>query len=97
MSHYPIGKESIQKGAMLYMQRRPAPPLDTAIDAIWVCRNTPRPRALERILPSGAAQLVVNLKKDQARSYAIERSGLVCRESPGPTRFRILSRQMASG
>ena len=32
-------------------------------------QNDPRPHALERILPTGAAQLIVNLKEDQTRLY----------------------------
>ena len=38
-----------------------------------MCRNEPGPQALERILPSGAAQLIVNLKEDQTRLYDPER------------------------
>jgi hypothetical protein len=68
---------------MLHVQRRPAPPLDAAVDAIWLCRNTPRPRALERVLPFGAAQLIVNLTEDRTRVYTMEPSGPVCRDSPG--------------
>lgn len=54
---------------MLYRQRVPAPPLNTLIESIWVCRNEPQPYALERILPTGAPQLIVNLKEDQTRLY----------------------------
>jgi len=48
---------------MLYLHRVPAPPLDAFIASIWFCQNEPRPFALERVLPSGAAQLIVNLKE----------------------------------
>ena len=44
-------------------------PLDSFVESIWVCQNDPRPHALERILPTGAAQLIVNLKEDQTRLY----------------------------
>lgn len=54
---------------MLYLARRPAPPLDAHIDAIWLFRCAPRPFALERVLPNGGAQLVVNLKEDETRTY----------------------------
>jgi AraC-like DNA-binding protein len=67
---------------MLYLDRIPAPPLDTFVASIWYCENDPRPLALERVLPSGAAGLVVNLKEDQTRLYRPE-SGYSCETSPG--------------
>jgi AraC-like DNA-binding protein len=54
---------------MPYRHRVPRPPLDACIESIWVYRNDPQPHALERILPSGAAQLIVNLKEDETRLY----------------------------
>src|SRR5262245_52592732 len=36
---------------------------------IWLCQNDPRPHALERILPTGVAQLIVNLGEDRVRRY----------------------------
>jgi AraC-like DNA-binding protein len=54
---------------MRYRHRVPKPPLDSFIEWIWVYQNDPRPHALERILPTGAAQLIVNLKEDQTRLY----------------------------
>jgi AraC-like DNA-binding protein len=54
---------------MRYCHRVPSPPLDAFIDSIWVYQNNPGSRALERILPTGAAQLIVNLKEDQTRLY----------------------------
>ena len=47
---------------MLYRHRAPRPPLDQFVEAIWLFENQPQPLALERILPTGAAQLIVNLK-----------------------------------
>lgn len=61
---------------MLYLDRVPAPPLDRFISSIWFCRNDPRPFGLERVLPSGAAQIIVNLKEDRSRAYCPE-SGAV--------------------
>jgi AraC-like DNA-binding protein len=55
-----------------YRSRRPRPPLDSFVAAIWLCRTDPRPHALERVLPTGAAQLIVNLKEDQTRLYDAE-------------------------
>ena len=54
---------------MRYRHRPPRPPLDSFIESIWVYQNDPRPHTLERILPTGAAQLIVNLKEDQTRLY----------------------------
>jgi AraC-like DNA-binding protein len=54
---------------MLYLDRVPSPPLDRFISSIWFCQSQPRPFALERVLPNGAAQLIVNLKEDRTRTY----------------------------
>lgn len=58
---------------MPYRHRVPPPPLDAFIESIWVYQNDPQPHVLERILPNGAAQLVVNLKEDETRLYDPER------------------------
>jgi len=57
---------------MLYISRLPSPPLDRFIAAIWFCESQPRPFALERVLPSGTAQLIVNLEEDRTRLYDAE-------------------------
>lgn len=62
--------------AMLYLDRVPSPPLDRFISSIWFCQSQPRPFALERVLPNGTAQLIVNLKEDRTRTYDPE-SGAV--------------------
>jgi AraC-like DNA-binding protein len=54
---------------MTYRTRRPAPPLDRCIQSIWFYQCAPRPFALERVMPSGSAQLIVNLKEDGTRAY----------------------------
>jgi AraC-like DNA-binding protein len=46
----------------------PGPPLDEYIDRFWSCSDTP-PHPRERILPSGTAQLVINLSDDEIRIY----------------------------
>jgi AraC-like DNA-binding protein len=80
----------------LFHARQPAPPLDLFVESVWLCKNDPRPRALERILPSGGAQLIVNLTEDETRAYSDSRCGLVCRRSPGSiltgvtTRFQVI-------
>jgi AraC-like DNA-binding protein len=57
---------------MHFRHRVPRPPLDLFVESIWVYQNDPRPNALERVLPTGAAQLIVNLKEDQTRLYDSE-------------------------
>jgi len=79
---------------MLYLDRKPGPPLDAFVASIWYCENDPRPQALERVLPSGAAQFIVNLKEDQTRLYR-PASGYRCETSPGAvlslqTRFCVI-------
>ena len=54
---------------MPYRHRVPRPPLEAFIESIWVYQNDPQPHALERILPNGAAQLIINLKEDETRLY----------------------------
>jgi AraC-like DNA-binding protein len=54
---------------MEFLHRVPRPPLDAFIESIWLYRTKPRPFALERVLPTGAAQLIVNLKEDKTRLY----------------------------
>jgi AraC-like DNA-binding protein len=81
---------------MQYVQRCPAPPLGEFVESVWLCKNDRRPRALERILPRGGAQLIVNLAQDETRLYACSPRGIVCSRSPGSiltgvtTRFQII-------
>jgi AraC-like DNA-binding protein len=82
---------------VLYVTRRPAAPLDQAIAHLWYCRNAPGPRRLERVLPTGGAQLIINLQEDQTRTYAIGRMGRPeCQATSGSilsgvaTRYQII-------
>ena len=54
---------------MLFRHRVPGPPLGSFIESVWVYQADARPHALERVLPTGAAQLIVNLREDQSRLY----------------------------
>jgi AraC-like DNA-binding protein len=80
---------------MQFRHRLPRPPLDSFIESIWLYQSEPRPHALERILPTGAAQLIVNLKEDQTRLYdpkssyrCVSTSGSVL--SGAHTRFQVI-------
>ena len=54
---------------MTFVTRQPPPPLDRCIRSLWFYRCAPRAFALERVLPNGSAQLIVNLEEDQTRAY----------------------------
>lgn len=59
----------------MFVSRVPAAPLDTAVDMVWYFRgpaSPASPHGLERILPTGCAQLIVNLAEDRTRTYAID-------------------------
>jgi hypothetical protein len=45
--------------AMSSRHRVSRPPLDSFVESIRVYQKDPRPRAIERILPTGAAQIGV--------------------------------------
>lgn len=76
---------------MIFIHRIPRPPLDAFVASIWFCENEPRPWALERILPTGAAQLIVNLKEDETRSYLPE-LGYRCETAAGSVLAGVQSR-----
>lgn len=54
---------------MLFLSRIPRPPLHQFIESIWLFETPPAPHSLQRILPNGKSQLIINLKEDQIRSY----------------------------
>lgn len=67
---------------MIFLHRRPAPPLDQSVETIWLYRDGPRPAALERVLPNGTAQLIVNLADDVTRTYDPD-NGFACTATSG--------------
>lgn len=66
----------------MLVARRPAPPLDRAVELIWSVQTTAGPRRLERVLPTGCAQVVINLAEDRTRAYD-ETRGLACSTTEG--------------
>jgi AraC-like DNA-binding protein len=50
---------------MLYATRTPAPPLDRFIEVLWYCERPFAPHAYERVLPSGAVEIVIALRHDR--------------------------------
>ena len=68
---------------MLFLQRRPAPPLDLYVESLWLCRAPHRARTLDRVQPTGAPQLILNLAEDRTRAYERRADRFDCRDSPG--------------
>src|SRR5882724_6321299 len=56
---------------MQYLTHVPRPPLSTFVAYLWSLRDAPA-HALERIVPSGTLELVVNLYEDELRIYDAE-------------------------
>ena len=75
----------------MFHQRVPCRPLDAAIESVWVFSAPPGPFALERVLPTGRAQLIVNLKEDRLRAYATE-PPYHCTTGPGTVLAGVSSR-----
>jgi AraC-like DNA-binding protein len=80
---------------MQFRHRIPRRPLDAFIESIWLYRSEPRSHELERILPTGTAHLIVNLKEDRTRLYdpespyrCVSTSGSVF--SGAQTRFQVI-------
>lgn len=86
---------------MEYFARTPSPPLDTFIERIWYCADTPV-HAQERVLPGGHVDLVINLLEDGIRAYDPAHPGSVRAHSGAVVRgtstrsFLIDSRLRAS-
>ena len=54
---------------MIYLKHQPAAPLGLAVEAIWLYAGYQPPHRLERLLPSGTVEWVVNLREDRFRCY----------------------------
>lgn len=78
-------------GSVCFVQRRPAPPLDSFIESLWLWDSGPRQFALERVLPTGCAQIIVNLKEDRTRLYS-ETNGSLPQVFPGTVVTGLSSR-----
>ena len=49
---------------MLYLEHTPAPPLNRFVRALWYARAPRANHARQRILPTGRAQVILNLARD---------------------------------
>ena len=67
---------------MTFVARRPRPPLDRCVELVWTVWGAPGPHRLERVLPTGTGQVIINLAEDRTRGYDEDR-GLACCTGPG--------------
>ncbi len=58
---------------MASYSRIPSPPLSTFVDLFWLYEGYQQPHKMERLLPDGSIELVVNLKEDLTRVYDPQR------------------------
>lgn len=66
-------------GDMTSIVHRPSPPLSRYVDTLWYWEGIPATHRLERLMPDGAQNLVINLHRDCLKAY----------EPENPARFRI--------
>ena len=65
---------------MIFLHRCPAPPLNVFVDTVWYCADYEAPHRHERVLPSGAFQIVIDLIGSGSASLVIgaqSRSGVI--------------------
>jgi AraC-like DNA-binding protein len=67
---------------MRFLNRAPSRPLAPFVESIWLFENDSLPDGFERILPTGRAQLIVNLAEDETRCYRPD-EGMRCEVSSG--------------
>ena len=49
---------------MLYLEHKPAPPLNLAVRSLWYARDCDAPGGQQLVLPTGRAQLVIGLSRE---------------------------------
>jgi AraC-like DNA-binding protein len=54
--------------ALFYVQR-PAAPLDRFVESLWFWSGPQPAHAKDRLIPTGAASLIINLNEDEVRNY----------------------------
>ncbi len=54
---------------MLYLTRKPQPPLSDFVELFWYYEGYTQPHAKERIMPDASMQVIINLQQDEARIY----------------------------
>ena len=64
---------------MLYLQRKPAPPLDRFVHSLWYASDPAPAPGRQRILPTGNTQIILSLHRDHLREC---REGLPAQLAP---------------
>jgi len=54
---------------MLFLHRKPAPPLSEFVDVLWLYEGYDVSHERERLMPDGSVELVINLAEDRIRNY----------------------------
>lgn len=72
---------------MRYLRYSPGPPLSQFVRLLWLYEGYSQPHALERVLPTGEMQLVINLQQDRSCIY----------DRDDPRRFETYSGSLISG
>jgi AraC-like DNA-binding protein len=54
---------------MLHRAYTPGPPLSDFVELLWLYDGYTQPHAMERLLPDGSMELVIDLRNDKVRSY----------------------------
>jgi AraC-like DNA-binding protein len=65
----------------LFCSYTPGPPLDRFVDFIWYWEGPEQRHAKERLMPTGAANIIVNLCEDEVREYVGERGDTLHRHT----------------
>lgn len=65
---------TLSAGAMLFAAHKPVPALARFVDHLW-CLNDAPAHQLERVLPTGTLELVINLDQDEFRIHDRDRPG----------------------
>ena len=54
---------------MLFLHRKPSPPLSDFVDVLWLYEGYEVSHEKERLMPDGSVELVINLAEDRIRNY----------------------------
>lgn len=72
---------------MLFLHRKPSPPLSEFVDVLWLYEGFNVSHEKERLMPDGSVELVINLAEDVIRNY----------DSRNPHKFETIPGCVVSG
>lgn len=64
---------------MFYLSHVPGPPLDRFVECVWLFRDYQPCHSMEKVLPHGGMELVIDLQDRPRRMHDPRRPGEVCR------------------